>query len=65
MLIINKILINLFNIFLYIIIQKEYKDGEDPCDVVKSEPLVDWIAENYGSFGAKLNFISDKSPEGF
>lgn len=43
----------------------EYKDGEVVCDFIKAEPLVDWIAENYGEFGCELTFVSDKSPEGF
>ncbi|KRX05899.1 Peptide Chain Release Factor eRF1/aRF1, N-terminal [Pseudocohnilembus persalinus] len=45
--------------------QSTYKDGDAECDFVKVESLVDWIAENYKDFGAKLSFVSDKSPEGY
>ncbi|CCF59177.1 hypothetical protein KAFR_0G01430 [Kazachstania africana CBS 2517] len=33
-------------------------------EVVTEKPLVEWLAENYKSFGAALEFITDKSPEG-
>lgn len=39
------------------------EDGEE-LDVVESEALVDWIAENHKEFGAELVFITDKSAEG-
>ena len=33
-------------------------------EVVESEPAVEWFAQNYKSFGAKLEFITDRSEEG-
>jgi len=27
--------------------------------------LVEWLADNYKKFGAQIQFITDKSPEGF
>lgn len=34
-------------------------------DVIKSEPLSEWLCEHYKDYGAKLEFITDKSQEGF
>lgn len=36
-----------------------------PYDVIEREPLAEWLCNNYSSFGAKLEFITDKSQEGF
>lgn len=33
-------------------------------EVVSEQPLIEWLAENYKSFGAALEFITDKSQEG-
>ncbi|CAI4058882.1 hypothetical protein N7582_001229 [Saccharomyces uvarum] len=33
-------------------------------DAVNEEPLIEWLAANYKSFGATLEFITDKSSEG-
>ncbi|CAI1920799.1 hypothetical protein SEUBUCD646_0D03520 [Saccharomyces eubayanus] len=33
-------------------------------DAVTEEPLIEWLAANYKSFGATLEFITDKSSEG-
>lgn len=33
-------------------------------DLIENEVFTDWIVENYRTFGAKLNFITDKSQEG-
>lgn len=33
-------------------------------EVVKEETLLEWLAENYKSFGANLEFVTDKSSEG-
>lgn len=33
-------------------------------DMVEEIPLIEWLAENYKSFGATLEFITDKSSEG-
>jgi len=33
-------------------------------DVVENEPFVEWIVENYKTFGTKLEFITDRSQEG-
>jgi peptide chain release factor subunit 1 len=33
--------------------------------LVEREPLAEWLCTNYTKFGAKLEFITDKSQEGF
>merc|ERR1711920_364670 len=33
-------------------------------DVVDNKAFVEWIVENYKTFGTKLEFISDRSQEG-
>lgn len=45
---------------------KHYKCAETNVDLVidDEEPFLDWIVANYKNFGAKLEFISDKSQEG-
>lgn len=43
---------------------KDPKTGID-LDVVKCEPLSEWLCEHYKDFGAKLEFITDKSQEGY
>ena len=46
---------------------KYFKDPDTGIDleVVASEPLCDWLCVHYGSFGAKIELISDKTQEGF
>jgi len=46
---------------------KHYKDPETKAELEPTEkcPLPEWLAENYQQFGARLTFITDKSPEGF
>ena len=43
-----------------------FKDPETGADLdtVNSEPFIDWITEHYKDYGAKLEFITDKSEEG-
>jgi peptide chain release factor subunit 1 len=43
---------------------KDEASGMD-YDVIKTMPLSEWLCENYTNYGSKLEFISDKSPEGF
>ena len=43
---------------------KDEASGID-YDVLKTQSLSEWLCEHYQDFGAKLEFISDKSPEGF
>jgi peptide chain release factor subunit 1 len=48
---------------------KDTKLFSDPdtgveLDLVSETPLVEWFAENYKSFGATLEFITDRSQEG-
>jgi len=38
--------------------------GGEELDVVSSQLLVEWFADNYKSFGAKLEFVTNKSQEG-
>jgi eRF1 domain 3 len=33
-------------------------------ELVESQPLLEWLANNYKSFGATLEIITDKSQEG-
>jgi len=46
--------------------EKLYKDEETnvELDVIANEPFVEWIVLNYKNFGAKLEFITDRSQEG-
>lgn len=46
---------------------KTFKDPRSGIEyqVVEVAPLNEWLIENYKKFGAKLQFISDKSQEGF
>jgi peptide chain release factor subunit 1 len=43
-----------------------YKDKETGAenDAVDKQPLTEWLVNNYMNFGAKLEFVSDKSSEG-
>jgi len=43
-----------------------FKDAETGAklDIVSNESFVDWITEHYKEFGARLEFITDKSEEG-
>lgn len=45
---------------------KHFKDASDGVDleVVSKVTLLEWLAENFKSFGAKLQFVTDKSQEG-
>lgn len=46
---------------------KYFKDQETGVDleVISSEQLADWICLNYKSYGIQIEFITDKSPDGF
>jgi peptide chain release factor subunit 1 len=46
---------------------KYFKDAESGVDleVVSSESLADWLCLNYKSYGIQIEFITDKSPDGF
>lgn len=46
---------------------KYFKDQETGVDleVVSSEQLADWICLNYKNYGIQIEFITDKSPDGF
>jgi len=46
---------------------KHYRDANTRAELetVESVQLSEWIAENYVNFGASLQFITDKSSEGF
>jgi peptide chain release factor subunit 1 len=46
---------------------KTYKEPKNPVEfqVVEVAPINEWLIENYRKFGAKLQFITDKSQEGF
>lgn len=41
-----------------------FKDGEQELEKVESDVLSEWLAEHYNEFGAKLQFITNKSAEG-
>ena len=32
--------------------------------ILNSEPLIDWLMENYSNYGCNLEFVSDETPEG-
>lgn len=40
-------------------------DTNVECDVISSEPLVDWLLMNYKKYGIQIEFITDKSSDGF
>lgn len=39
-------------------------DEDMEFELLDEMPLVDWLAENVGSFGAELIYVTDQSPEG-
>jgi len=41
-----------------------FVDSGITLDVVSSEPLLEWFADNYKKFGANLEFVTDKSQLG-
>jgi peptide chain release factor subunit 1 len=45
---------------------KLYRDPESgvELDVVENVPFIEWIVNNYKTFGTKLEFITDRSQEG-
>eukprot|EP00826_Nyctotherus_ovalis_P024234 TRINITY_DN1876_c0_g1_i10.p1 TRINITY_DN1876_c0_g1~~TRINITY_DN1876_c0_g1_i10.p1 ORF type:complete len:449 (-),score=166.01 TRINITY_DN1876_c0_g1_i10:145-1491(-) len=46
---------------------KTYKDSKTGTEyeVIEVAPLNEWLIDNFRKFGAKLQFVSDKSQEGF
>mmetsp|Transcript_17580 Transcript_17580/g.71120 ORF Transcript_17580/g.71120 Transcript_17580/m.71120 type:complete len:115 (-) Transcript_17580:489-833(-) len=44
----------------------QYVDPESGAEleVTESEPYVEWLAENYRSFGTQLEFVTNRSQEG-
>lgn len=46
---------------------KYFKDQDTGVDleIVSSEQLGDWLCLNYKDYGVQLQFITDKSPDGF
>jgi len=49
--------------------EKDPKHFHDPetnveLEVAEKQPLIEWFAENYKKFGAKLEFITNRSQEG-
>jgi len=40
------------------------KESGVEMELVESQPLLEWLANNYKSFGATLEIITDKSQEG-
>ena len=47
--------------------QKYFRDPETgaDCEVVASEQLADWLCVNYKRYGVNIEFISDKSSDGY
>jgi len=43
---------------------KDQETGQD-CEVISSEQLADWLCMNYKRFGINIEFITDKSSDGF
>ena len=43
---------------------KDQETGQD-YDVIEKDPLAEWLCNNYTRFGVKIEFITDKSQEGF
>jgi len=40
------------------------KESGVEMELVENQPLLEWLANNYKSFGATLEIITDKSQEG-
>lgn len=40
------------------------KTTNETLEVVDCQPLLEWLANNYTSFGTSLEFVTDKSQEG-
>lgn len=45
------------------IVSYEFQSGVE-LELVECQPLLEWLANNYKSFGATLEIITDKSQEG-
>lgn len=43
---------------------KDNEQAKSEWEVIEVEPLVDWFVENYKSYNATLQFVTNKSPEG-
>jgi peptide chain release factor subunit 1 len=45
---------------------EHFRDAETGTELetIEKEPLVEWMAENYKSFGCNLEFVTDRSGEG-
>jgi peptide chain release factor subunit 1 len=43
---------------------KDQETGQD-CEVISSEQLADWLCMNYKRYGINIEFITDKSSDGF
>ena len=43
---------------------KDQESGQD-YDVLEQMPLAEWLCTNYSKMGARIEFITDKSQEGF
>ena len=41
-----------------------FRDGPSELEVVDKLSLLEWLANNFKSFGAKLQFVTNKSQEG-
>lgn len=46
--------------------KKKFMNGEQELERTdnENELLSEWLSVNYGKFGAELEFVTDKSPEG-
>jgi peptide chain release factor subunit 1 len=42
----------------------EDKETRQDLEIADRTPLVEWLAQNYKTFGCKLEFITDRSQEG-
>jgi len=47
--------------------QKTFIDDEtkEDLEIIETQTLVEWLSENYETYGAQLTFITNESPEGF
>jgi len=41
-----------------------FKENGVTLEIVEKEPIVEWFAQNYKSWGAHLQFVTNKSQEG-
>lgn len=50
--------------YCFITFEYVFEQSGVELELVENQPLLEWLANNYKSFGATLEIITDKSQEG-